>query len=102
MDEQREAGQAATLARVWGKHALLYRADPMADADGPPTLGITAEYVPAGTGSGGDSALPGRTVYSGFDPKVGEHGSYLVRVVESCDERIIASRAGYLFANAVA
>ncbi len=93
-------GQAASLSRVWGKHALLYRADPMAGAEGPPTLGITAEYVPAGMG-GGDTALPGRTVYTGFDPKIGGHGSYVVRVVESCDEKIVASRAGYLFADAV-
>lgn len=94
-------GRDASLARVWGKHALLFRADPMADAEGPPTLGITAEYVPSGVG-GGDSALPGRTVYSGFKDDYGAHGSHVVRVVESCDEKIIASRAGYLFANAVA
>ena len=94
-------GQDANLSRVWGKKALLYRADPMAGAEGPPTLGITAEYVPAGTGSG-DTALPGRTVYTGFDPKIGGYGSYAVRVVESCDEKIVASRAGYLFDAAVA
>ena len=93
-------GQAASLSRVWGKHALLYRADPMAGAEGPPTLGVTAEYVPAGMGGG--AALPGRTVYTGFDPKIGGRGSYVVRVVESCDEKIVASRAGYLFADAVA
>ncbi len=92
-------GQAAQLARVWGKHALLYRADPLADAAGPPTLGITAEYVPDG---GADEGMPGRTAYTGFEPRIGAHGSYVIRVVESCDERIIAPRAGYLFVDAVA
>lgn len=93
-------GQDASLARVWGKHALLYRADPMAAADGPPTLGITAEYLPD-EGGGADEGLPGRIVYSGFEPRIGAHGSYVVRVVESCEERIIAPRAGYLFVDAV-
>ena len=54
-------GQDATLSRVWGKHALLYRADPNADAMGPPTLGITAEYR-------------GREVMTGFNVKTGRGG----------------------------
>ena len=82
-------GQDATLSRVWGKHALLYRADPNADAMGPPTLGITAEYR-------------GREVMTGFNVKTGARGAHEIRVVDTCDERIIANRAGYLFRNAVA
>ena len=82
-------GQEANLNRVWGKHALLYRADPNAAPNGPPTLGITASYR-------------GREVYSRFDPVRGARGGHLLRVVDSCDERIIAGKAGYLFRNAVA
>lgn len=82
-------GKTASLQRVWGKHALLYRADPNAGAMGPPTLGITAEYR-------------GREVMSAFDAMPGARGGHRVRVVDSCEERIIAPLAGYLFQNAVA
>ncbi len=82
-------GREASLKRVWGKNALLYRADPNAAPNGPPTLGITASYR-------------GREVYSVFDPARGARGGHRLRVVDTCDERIIAARAGYLFKNAVA
>ena len=82
-------GQKASLKRVWGKHALLYRADPNASAMGPPTLGITAQYM-------------GREVRTGFNARAGARGGHQVRVIDTCDEKIIASRAGYLFRNAVA
>ena len=81
-------GQDASLRRVWGKHALLYRADPNADAMGPPTLGITAEYR-------------GREVRTGFNPRMGARGAHEIRVIDTCEERIIANRAGYLFRDAV-
>jgi len=82
-------GQEAKLIRVWGKHALLYRRDPNAGAMGPPTLGITAEYR-------------GREVRTGFDAMPGARGGHRVRVIDTCEERIIAPLAGYLFQNAVA
>ena len=79
-------GQPASLSRVWGKHALLYRADPNASAFGPPTLGITAEYR-------------GKQTFTGFNPRAGARGGHEVRVVDTCDERIIAPLAGYLFSE---
>ena len=82
-------GQDAVLKRVWGKSALLFRRDPNADASGPPTLGVTASYR-------------GREVRSGFDAALGARGSHRIRVVDTCEERIIASNAGYLFDQAVA
>ena len=82
-------GQKANLTRVWGKHALLYRRDPNGGAMGPPTLGITAAYR-------------GREVRTGFDAMPGARGGHRVRVIDSCEERIIAPLAGYLFRNAVA
>jgi len=81
-------GQEANLMRVWGKHALLYRRDPNAGAMGPPTLGITAQYR-------------GREVRTGFDAIPGARGGHRVRVIDTCEERIIAPLAGYLFRNAV-
>ncbi len=82
-------GQDAVLERVWGKAALLYRRDPNADITGPPTLGITAEYR-------------GREVRTGFDEKLGARGAHRVRVVDTCEERLIAPMAGYLFDKVVA
>ncbi|WP_419737933.1 hypothetical protein [Ruegeria sp.] len=82
-------GQAANLARCWGKHALLYRRDPNTDYKGPPSLGFTAPYL-------------GRQVMVGFDPRIGVRGTYVVRVVDSCDEAMVAKLAGYFFRNAVA
>ena len=82
-------GQGAVLRRIWGKSALLYRRDPNADVNGPPTLGITAEYR-------------GRETRTGFDAALGARGAHRVRVVDTCDERLIAPRAGYLFDAAVA
>ena len=77
------------LERIWGKKALLFRRDPNADANGPPTLGITASYR-------------GRETRVGFDEDLGARGSHKVRVVDSVDERIVSARAGYLFTGAVA
>ncbi len=91
-------GQTPSAARIWGKHALLYRMDPLADAVGPPTLGITAEYSPIDIGQNG---LPRRLVTSGFNEDMGAYGSYVLKVVESLDEKIISSRAGFLFLDAI-
>ncbi len=82
-------GRPANLVRVWGKSALLYRRDPNAGVTGPPTLGVTAEYR-------------GREVRSAFDAQLGARGAHRVRVVDTCEERMIAPLAGYLFDQAVA
>ena len=82
-------GQAAVLRRIWGKSALLYRRDPNADVNGPPTLGVTAEYR-------------GRETRTGFDAALGARGSHRIRVVDTCEERLIAPLAGYLLDQAVA
>lgn len=83
-------GQAASLARLWGKHfALLYQ-DPMADFQNPsPTFGLTAQYGlrVAGAKEDGD---------------IGLRGGQKVRSGESVKELVIASDLGYLFADAVA
>jgi len=82
-------GQAANLERCWGNHALLYRRDPNTDYQGPPSLGFTAPYL-------------GRQVMVGFDPRVGVRGTFVVRVVDSCDEAMVSQLAAYFFQDAVA
>ena len=82
-------GQDARLERVWGNAALLFRRDPNSAASGPPTFGVTASYR-------------GREVRTGFDAALGARGVHRIRVVDSCEERIIAANAGYLFDQAVA
>jgi len=82
-------GQAATMARVWGKHcALIYR-DSLADASNGTTFGFTAEF-----GS--------RIAGSEYDSSIGLRGGQRVRVGESVKELITANDLGYLFTNAVA
>ncbi len=83
-------GQPPTLARLWGKKALMFHDSPNAGLAGPPTFGVTAQY--------GD-----RVTRVGHEDKLGglRGGTGLI-VGESVDERIIASRAGYLFDAAVA
>lgn len=83
-------GQAATLARAWGKHALLFRQDKLAKSiDTPPTFAWTAEY-------GGKVAtqLP--------EPKVGLRGAVRVTAGESVAEIISAADLAFFFQNAVA
>ncbi|WP_170563038.1 capsid protein [Ruegeria atlantica] len=82
-------GQDARLTRLWGKHALLYRSDPNVDYKGPPSLGFTAPYL-------------GKQTMTGFDPRIGARGTFVVRVVDSCDEVLVAPMAGFFFKNAVA
>jgi hypothetical protein len=82
-------GQAATMARVWGKHAAaLFISQDAADAN-QPTFGFTAQW---GTRIAGE--MP--------EPKMGLRGSVRVRVGESVKEIISAASAGYFFENAVA
>lgn len=82
-------GQAATMARVWGKHcAALYISQDAADAD-QPNFGFTAQW---GTRIAGEMD----------EPKKGLRGSKLVRVGESVKEIISASSAAYFFENAIA
>lgn len=82
-------GQAATMTRVWGKHAAaLFVSPDAADAD-QPTFGFTAQW---GTRIAGE--MP--------EPKMGLRGSVRVRVGESVREIISAASAGYFFENAIA
>lgn len=83
-------GQAATRARTWGKHALLFRKDNLAtNTNGMPTFGFTAQYGERVSGS-----LP--------EPKTGLRGSERVRAGESVKEVICAPELGYFIQNAVA
>lgn len=83
-------GQAPTLARTWGKHALLMRRNGLATAlNQAPTYGWTAEY---GTRVAGQ--IP--------EPKVGLRGAIRVRAGESVAEVISAPDLAYFFQNAVA
>lgn len=82
-------GQAASMARVWGKHcALIYR-DSLADANSGTSFGFTAQWG-------------GRLAGSEYDSKIGMRGGQRVRVGESVKELITANDLGYLFTNAVA
>lgn len=82
-------GQAASLARVWGKHAaFLYR-----DRAAGPQAGITYGFTGA-FGSRIAGTMP--------EPKIGLTGSVRVRNGERCKEVVSASDLSYYFANAVA
>lgn len=83
-------GQAPNLARVWGKHAALFRREPLTNSiNQQPTFGWTAEY--GGRVSG---QIP--------EPKVGLRGAIRVRAGESVKEVVSAPDLGFLFQNAVA
>ncbi len=82
-------GQAASFARVWGKHcALIYR-NRLATTRGGTTFGYTAQF---GGRIGGAEA----------DSKIGMRGGQRVRVGESVKELITANDLGYFIQNAVA
>lgn len=81
-------GQAATLARVWGPHALLYHYNPNADTRGALTFGITAQWG-------------GRVAGQERDSRIGLRGGVRVRVGESVRELVVAPRAAFLIENAV-
>lgn len=82
-------GQAATLARIWGKHCALIHRNRLANTRGGLTFGFTAKWGQRVSGQ-----RP--------DPDIGLRGGTRVRVGESRKPLIVASSAGYLFTNAVA
>lgn len=82
-------GQAATYARVWGKHiSLLYR-DVLAGPQRGTTFGFTGQF---GTRIAG--TIP--------DPHIGMRGGQITRVGWSLKEIVAAPDLGYLIENAVA
>lgn len=82
-------GQTATLARIWGKHALLIYRNQMADTRNGLTFGITGEF---GTRVAGQEP----------DTMIGLRGGTRVRVGESLKELIVAPAAAYFIQDAVA
>jgi len=83
-------GQAATLARVWGKHCLLHFRSKLATVSGGTlTFGLTAQWG-------------GRISGQMADSKIGLRGGTRVRVGESVKELIVASQAAFFIQNAVA
>src|SRR5665213_2745687 len=83
-------GQAASLGRVWGKHAaFIYKNAQVQSPQGGITFGFTGEWG---------------TRVSGIienDPDIGLRGGTRVRVGESVVELVTANDAGFLFTNAV-
>lgn len=82
-------GQAAVISRIWGKHALLFHRNKVADTQGGLTFGFTAEF--------GE-----KIAWDAFDPKIGLKGAWQVRNGESVKELIVAPQAAYFIENAVA
>jgi hypothetical protein len=94
-------GQAATMSRVWGKHAaFIYRNPLTRDVDGPITFGFTAQFNPPGSPTA--PGLAARFAGSMPEPKTGLRGSERIRVGESVKEEISANDLGYFIQNAVA
>lgn len=84
-------GQAATMARVWGKHAAFIRRDKLVQTtdDKRVTFGFTVQY---------GQKVAGRIP----EPKKGLRGGTRVRVGESVAEVISAADVGYFVQNAIA
>lgn len=82
-------GQAAVLARAWGKHAAFLSRNKSADTTGGISFGYTAQWGP-------------RIAGTIEDPDVGLRGGVRVRAGESVLELVTANDLGYLFINAVA
>jgi len=83
-------GQAATMARVWGKHcAMIHRRTRTFGDEPTPTFGFTAQYGTRVAGSEPDS-------------KIGLRGGERVRAGESVKEVIADNSAAYFFENAIA
>ena len=82
-------GQAASLARVWGKHvAMIYR-DVMAGPQNGTTFGFTAQF--------------GNRIAGAMEDKdIGMRGGQRVRTGESVKELITANDLGFFLQNAVA
>lgn len=83
-------GQAASLARLWGKHALLFYRAPQVMTTNDVTFGFTAQW--------GDRIAG--TIMN--DPDIGIRGGTRIRVGESVKEEIAANDVAYFFQNAVA
>lgn len=82
-------GQAASMARVWGKHcSATFVSEELAMAD-QPTWGFTAQF-----GSRIAGAIP--------EPKMGLRGSEVIRVGESVKEVVASVDAGYFWQSCVA
>ncbi len=82
-------GQAATLARVWGKHTLLAHVNKLAATQGSLTFGFTAQW--------------GQRIAGTMEDKnIGLRGGQRARVGESVKELISAANAAYFVENAVA
>lgn len=82
-------GQAASLARVWGKHISLMYRDTTADTRNGLTFALTAQF--------GD-----RVAGSNPDPDIGMRGGQRVRAGESVKELITANDLAYMIEDAVA
>lgn len=85
-------GQAASMARLWGKHATLARIDPSVrnvQGGAMPTFMATAEWQPRRT-----RVIP--------EPKRGIDGGNTYRVAEQVKELVLWQDAAYHFHNAVA
>lgn len=82
-------GQAAALARCWGKHAAFTYRDRTAGPQNGMTFGFTAQ-----------AARLQAVVID--EPKVGVEGAKRVRVYERVKEIVCAPELGYYFQNAVA
>lgn len=82
-------GQAATMSRVWGKHAAFLYRDKQANTRGKVTFGYTAQY--------GD-----RIAGTMEDGRIGMRGGVLVRAGESVKELVTANDLGYFVQNAIA
>jgi hypothetical protein len=81
-------GQAAVMARAWGKHAALVYTNPMADTERGITFGLTAQRK---------TRIAGRFE----DEKFGLEGGVRIRVGERVKELVVAPSAGYFFQNAI-
>lgn len=85
-------GQAASMSRLWGKHATLARIDTAVRSvrgGAMPTFAVTAEWQK-------------RRVRAIPDAKRGIDGGTSIRVAEQLNELILWQKAGYLFTNASA
>lgn len=82
-------GQAASMARAWGKHAALLYINPTADTDRGLTFGLTAQFGK-------------RVGMRREDEQIGLDGGVAIRVGERVKELVVANNAGYFFQNAIA
>ena len=84
-------GQAASYARLWGKHCAMLRIEKAVrnTRSALPTFGFTAQFGERIAGT-----IPA--------PALGLEGSQLVRVGEHVKELVSFQECGYFFQNAVA